>query len=167
MIRHLTLLVLFAAGLSLALAVPPPAPLRAAPAAEFDVDAVAAEVRVFYADYWKAWDERDASAIAARLAPDFVGLLYVAPQGVVQLDKAHAIAGVRQFFDAVRGRETLWSRRLLAVVPRSPTEAIAAVRSDFALREAGGEVELTLEVLRKDSDGRWRLVRKWSEKHVL
>ena len=162
MFQRLTALVLFAALLPL-LPVQPPPP----PSAGFEAEAVVQEVHAFYADYWKAWDQRRLDGVAAGLAPDFVGLMYVAPQGVVQLDRDTAVAGVRQFFDAVRGQETLWGRSLLAVIPRSSTEALAAVRNDFSLRERGGEVELTIEVLRKGSDGRWRLARKWSEKRAF
>lgn len=157
MLPRLTVIALFAALLPLASTQEPPSE-------QFDPDAVAQQVHAFYRDYWKAWEDRDLDGVAAGLAPDFVGLLYVAPQGVVQLDKEAAVAGVRQFFDAVRGRETLWSRNLLTVVPRSPTEAVVAVRNDFSLFEQGGEVELTIEVLRKGPEGRWSLVRKWSEK---
>lgn len=161
-VRFLTVLLLFATLLPLAPAQqPPPAP----PPGGFDADAVVREVNDFYAAYWKAWNDRNLEGIAASLAPDFKGFLYLAPQqGVGQMDKPAAVAGVRQFFEAVRGQETLWSHSLLSVIPRSPTEAMAAVRNDFSLLGDGGEVELTLEVLRKDPDGRWRLVRKWSEK---
>lgn len=165
MFRPLTGLLLLAVLLPPAPAQqPPPAPTPPAPAQGFDADAVTQEVHAFYAAYWKAWNERNLEGIAAGLAPDFKGFLYVAPQGVVQLDKAAAVASIRQFFEAMHGRDTLWSRSLLSIVPRSSTEAVAAVRNDFSLVEDGGEVELTLEVLRKDPDGRWRLVRKWSEK---
>lgn len=142
---------------------PPPAPAPP-PEPAYDTQAVIQEVQAFYADYRQAWDDRNSAAIANHLAGDFTAFQYVSPQGVVQLDKVTSVAGVQRFFDSVRGRETLWSRSVLAVVPRSATEAVAAVRNDFSLREGGGEVELTLEVLRKGRDNRWRIVRKWSEK---
>ena len=161
-IRRLAGWMLVAAALSLAAAQePPPGP---PPAGEDPAAAVIDEVQAFYADYRQAWDDRNTLAIANSLAGDFVVYQHVEGRGVVELDKATAVAGVQQFFDAVRGRETLWSRRVLTVVPRSPTEAVAALRNDFALGEGGGEVELTLEVLRKGPDGRWRLARKWTEK---
>ena len=144
---------------------PPPAPASPkSPGPAFETQAVIQEVQAFYADYRQAWDERNTAAIANHLAGDFLAFQYLPPQGMVQLDKVTSVAGVQRFFDAVGTRETFWSRSVLAVVPRSATEAIVAVRNDFSLREGGGEVELTLEVLRKGSDGRWRLVRKWSEK---
>jgi len=67
--------------------------------------------------------------------------------------------------DSVRGKQTLWNRSLLTVVPRSATEVTVAVRSDFSVVDTTvGEIEVTLEVLRRGADGRWRLVRKWSER---
>lgn len=122
------------------------------------------EVADFYADYWKAWENRDAVAIGDHLAQDFLSFSYVPNQGVVQIDKAAALASVRQFIDAVRGKQVQWGRSLLSVVPRGQTEAVAAVRNDFLLANQGGDVELTVEVLRKGADGRWRLERKWSER---
>lgn len=130
---------------------------------QVDAEDVASEVNEFYREYWKAWDDRDVLAIANALSKDFVSLSHT-PQGVVQVDKPGAVAALRRFFEAVRDREAIWGRSLLSVVPRSPTEAIAAVRNDFSLREQGTESELTLEVLRKGPDNRWRLVRKWSER---
>lgn len=157
MLRRLPVLVFLVAGL-------PGVRAQEPPPQGFDADAVVEEIHAFYADYWKAWEEGDLEGVAAGLAPEFSGYLYAAPQGVVRWDKEAVLAGVRQFFDAVRDRETLWSHNLLTVVPRSASEAVAAVRNDFSLYEAGGEVEVTLEVLRKEPAGRWRLVRKWSEK---
>lgn len=148
----------------------PLAPAQQPPAAAtpgFDADAVAQEVHSFYVDYWKAWDKRDPDAVAGSLAPDFVALTYVEPQGAVQVDRAAAIAGVRNFFEAVHQRDTLWRRSLLSVVPRSGTEAMAAVRNDFSLEDSVAETELSLEVLHKGPDGRWRLLRRWSEKHTF
>ena len=143
---------------------PEPAPAVAPPGSpQVDAEDVEAEVREFYRQYWKAWDDRDVVAIANALSKDFVSLSH-APQGVVQVDKPGAVAGLRRFFEAVRDKDTIWGRSLLSVVPRSPTEAFTAVRNDFSLREQGTESELTLEVLRKGPDNRWRLVRKWSER---
>lgn len=154
-----TVLAVLLVALGTAAQEPPPT----APAPAVDAEDVAAEVNQFYAEYWRAWDDRDVIAIANALSKDFVSLSY-APQGVVQVDKPGAVAGLRRFFDAVRGKDTIWGRSLLSVVPRSATEAVAAVRNDFSLRDEGTESELTLEVLRKGSDNRWRLVRKWSER---
>lgn len=141
---------------------PPPPASRPA----FDAEAVVREVNAFYAEYWKAWENRDLDRVAAALDPEFIGYAYVAPTGVVQANQEAAVAGVRQFFDSVRGRETLWGRSVLAVVPRSPTEAIVAVRNEFFFFAGGSnEIEITIEVLRRGADGRWRLRRKWSEKH--
>jgi ketosteroid isomerase-like protein len=137
------------------------------PAPPFDADTVSEEVQRFYTEYWRAWDQRDADAVAAHLAEDFVALSYAGAQGVVQADRSTAVAGIREFFAAVRDRETLWGRGLLSVVPRSETEALAAVRYDFSLKEAGGEIQLNLDVLRKEPDGHWRLLRQWSEKRVF
>lgn len=171
MIRRLLVVLVVAGGLGLLATVagqepPPPAPPQspAPPQRGFDADAVVQEVQAFYAEYRRAWDERDTLAIANCLAGDFTAYQYVEPQGLVRLDKPGAVSGVGQFFEAVRGRETLWSRSVLAVVPRSATEAVVAVRNDFSLREGGGEAELTVEVLRKGRDARWRIVRKWTEK---
>ena len=138
-----------------------PAPSPGSAAASQDL---LQEIHAFYAAYWKAWDERELTAVANALAAEFRGLQVVAPGGVVELDKRAAVAGVDQFFRAVQDREISWGRTLLTVIPRSPTEAVAALRSDFSLADGGGETELSLEVLRKFPDGRWRLVRRWSEK---
>lgn len=166
--RCLTMLILLMLLLPLLAAEqPPPAtPTGQVPPATppaRDEDEIAAEIDTFYREYWKAWDDRDALAIANYLAKDFVHLS-PAPQGVMQVAKPEAVAGIHRFFEDVRGRETVWGRRLLSVVPRSPTEAIVAVRNDFSLPGVVRETELTLEVLRKGPDARWRLVRKWSER---
>lgn len=134
------------------------------PAAEApDAESVKQEINEFYNQYWAAWDSREPNAVAAFLATDFVGLSY-GPQGVLRTDKTGAVAGIRRFFDAVGEREMLWGRRVLAIEPQSATQALAAVRNDFALRNAGGEIELTLEVVQKGPDGRWKLARKYSER---
>lgn len=122
------------------------------------------EVNAFYAAYWKAWDERDIKRIEAGLDADFLSYLYVPPQGLMQANKEASMAGVRQFFDSVRGQQTLWRRTLLTVEPRNAAEVIVAVRNEFSLMSAGGETEITIEVVRRGADGRWRLLRKWSEK---
>jgi len=149
---------------------PPPKPAPAqAPAqspADFDADAVVEEVKTFYTGYWKAWDDRNLQGVAAGLSGEFVQYMVVPQRGLVQADKPTAVAGVNNFLIAMQGREMAWGRNLLSVVPRSATEAVAAVRNDFTLYNGGGEVELSLEVLRKASDGRWRIVRKWSEKRA-
>lgn len=122
------------------------------------------EVNAFYVDYWKAWDDRDTKSIEAGLDTDFVSYLYVAPQGLMQANKEASMAGVRQYFDSVRGQQTLWRRTVLTMEPRSAAEVIVAVRNEFSLMGAGGETEITIEVVRRGAEGRWRLARKWSEK---
>ena len=154
-----TVLAVLLVALGTAAQEPPPA----APTPTVDAEDVATEVHEFYVEYWKAWDDRDVIAIANALSKDFISLSFT-PQGVVQVDKPGAVAGLRRFFDAVHDKQTIWGRSLLSVVPRSATEAVAAVRNDFSLRDEGTESELTLEVLRKGTDNRWRLVRKWSER---
>ncbi len=151
---------------------PPPPPPAAQPAraqaaekAEADVQTVIGEVNAFYNEYWQAWNERDIKKIADGLGPEFVSYVYVPGRGVMQADREASLEGVRQYVDSVRGRQTLWNRSLLTVVPKSATEAVAAVRSDFSVVDTRiGEIEVTVEVLRKDADGRWRLRRKWSER---
>jgi ketosteroid isomerase-like protein len=162
--RLLLLLLLIVWVPSLFAQQPPPAQ---PPPVASEAEVVEEHIQRFYADYWKAWDEGDADGVAAHLAPDFVALTFADPQGVVRADREAAVANVRHFFAAVVDRETLWGRSLLSVVVRSQTEVIAAVRTDFSLREAGRETELSLEVLRKEPDGGWRLVRRWSEKGVF
>lgn len=166
--QRLMILILLLALLPLLVAQPPPPssgssqpPPGASPTAE--PKDVAAEVNDFYREYWKAWDDRDTLAIANDLSKDFVSLSY-SPQGVVQADKPTSVAGIRRFFETVHDRETIWGRSLLSVVSRGADEAKAATRSEFSLRDAGSEIELSLEVLRKGPDGRWRLVRKWTER---
>jgi ketosteroid isomerase-like protein len=137
----------------------PPAPV--APATD-----VAAEVNDFYAEYWKAWRERDLARVAEGLAAEFTLFIYVPGQGLAQVDRSRSVESVRQFFQAVHGQEVRWSHSVLTVIPRSDTEAVATLRNQFAWKDGRGEIELSLEVLRKGADGRWRLLRKWSEKHV-
>lgn len=173
MTRRLTFPVLLAwlllPGLSLA---PGGAAVQEPPAAQVPTVApptvtaqtIIDEVNAFYAGYWKAWDDRDIKSIDAGLDPDFVSYLYVAPQGLLQANKEAAMAGVRQYFDSVRGQQTLWRRTVLTMEPRSAAEVIVAVRNEFSLMGAGGETEITIEVVRRGADGRWRLLRKWSEK---
>ncbi len=139
---------------------PPPGP------EDGEVQATVEEVNAFYAAYWKAWDNRDPNAIGAALAADFQSLA-PGPRGVVQSDKTQALADIRRFFAALGQRETIWTRSLLAVVPSSSAEAVVAVRNDFALADVARETELTLEVVRKGADGRWRLLRKWSERRAF
>ncbi|HXE75605.1 MAG TPA: hypothetical protein VNN18_08225 [Candidatus Xenobia bacterium] len=145
----------------------PPAGLApTVPAPVVTPQSVLDEVNTFYAGYWKAWDDRDIKSIEAGLDPEFLAYLYAAPQGLMQANKEASMDGVRQFFDSVRGQQTQWRRTLLTVEPRSSTEVIAAVRNEFALLGAGGEIEITVEVVRRGADGRWRLLRKWSEKRL-
>jgi hypothetical protein len=162
MVKRKLVWIAFLGLLPLAAAQQPPAPATAG----FDAEAVTGEVRAFYASYHQAWDNRDANAIGAHLAADFNGYLYREPQGVLRMDKAAAMASVRSFFGAVRGKDALWRRAILSIEPSSATEAIAAVRNDFSLGSRG-ETELAVEVLRKGADGHWRLVRRWSEKHAF
>jgi hypothetical protein len=169
--RHLAVLGLALALLPLAVAqeLPPPAAptpaSQAAVDAEAEVQRVIGEINTFYNEYWRAWNERDIKAIADGLDPEFVSYVFVPGRGVMQADREASLEGVRQFVDSVRGRQTLWNRSLLTVVPRSATEAMAAVRSDFSIVDSRvGEIEVTVEVLRRGADGRWRLLRKWSER---
>jgi hypothetical protein len=144
---------------------PPPPPAPPAPTAPaFDADVVVAEIRAFYDEYWKAWDDRNTQSVANGLAGEFVQYMPAPARGVLQADKPTAVANVDRFFQAVEGRDTLWVRTLLSVVPRSTTEAVAAVRIDFTLVDSGSQVELSVETLKKGADGRWRLVRKWTER---
>ncbi len=174
MTRRLALLALLAAGLLLpglqgepGQATPQELPSGQAPSGPpptVSAQTIIDEVNSFYAGYWKAWDDRDIKSIEAGLDPEFVSYLYVAPQGLMQADKEASMAGVRQFFDSVRGQQTLWRRTVLTVEPRSAAEVVVAVRNEFSLMGAGGEIEITIEVVRRGKDGRWRILRKWSEK---
>ncbi|MGH9777091.1 MAG: hypothetical protein ACRD5I_01645 [Candidatus Acidiferrales bacterium] len=160
--RHLAVFGLVLTLLPLAVAQEPPPATR--PAGDADVQKVVDEVNAFYREYWRAWDDRDVKKIAESLDEGFVSYLHVSGR-VMQANKEASVEGVRQFVDSVRGKQTLWNRSLLTVVPRSATEVTVAVRSDFSVVDTTvGEIEVTLEVLRRGADGRWRLVRKWSER---
>ena len=168
MARNVVLLLVMTLWTASAVAQQPPGPPPAYPppgaqAKEDQREDVRAQINAFYAEYWRAWEARDLTGVANALAAEFRALQYLAPQGVVELDKSAAVGGVHRFFEAIQKQEVAWNRSLLAIVPRSETEAAAAVRTDF-LFPGGGETELTLEIVRKFPDGRWRLVRKWSEK---
>ncbi len=52
------------------------------------------------------------------------------------------------------------------MLPRSPEDVIVVVRSDFLWVDAGGQTEISLEVVQKDAEGRWRIVRKASERRL-
>lgn len=159
--RHLAVLGVVLALLPLALAQEPP-PVR--PSAEAEVQRVVEEVNAFYREYWRAWDDRDVKKIAESLDEGFVSYLYSSGR-VLQANKEASVEGVRQFVDSVRGKQTMWNRSLLTVAPRSATEVTVAVRSDFSVVDTPvGEIEVTLEVVRRGADGRWRIVRKWSER---
>jgi len=132
-----------------------------------DPEGIMNEVNGFYASYRQAWDDHDPEAVSAHLAPDFVSYSFQAPHGVVKVSRAVAVAGLQRFFEGVRQRDVLWRRSVLSIELRSPDEAMAAVRNDFSMAGSGGETELALEVLHKGSDGRWQLVRRWSEKHTF
>lgn len=134
---------------------------QAAPAPD-----VVAEIDAFYSEYWKAWQERELAEVADHLAAEFTLFTYVSGQGPGQLDKSSSVESVRQFFEAIRNQEVFWSHTVLGLEPRSETEAIVTVRNRFSWKDGRGETELSLEVLRKSLDGRWRLLRKWSEKHA-
>ena len=131
------------------------------PADEPDVEVIVArEVNQFYQDYWKAWERNDFNGISARLAADFVQVSFTSGEGAVQIGRETAVESVRQFVDAVRGREALWSFRLLSLLARSEREAVVVVRSDLTWLGGEGQDELSLEILRKDSDGQWRIARR-------
>jgi len=165
--RNIGVFILALVLLPLAGAQEPPQPPAARPAGEADVHRVVEEVNAFYREYWRAWDERDVKTIAESLDEEFASYLYVSGR-VMQADKEASVEGVRQYMDSVRGKQTLWNRSLLTVVPRSATEVTAAVRSDFSVVDTPvGEIEVTLEVLRRGADGRWRIVRKWSERQAF
>ncbi len=85
---------------------PPAGQAPASPPPAVSPQEVIDEVNAFYAAYWKAWDERDIKRIEAGLDPDFLSYLYVPPQGLMQANKEASMAGVRQFFDSVRGQQT-------------------------------------------------------------
>lgn len=142
----------------------PPAPLPPAQPA-FDPAQVEAAVREFYAAYWRAWEMQDVAALSTLIARDYTGTTYVPGFGVVTDDYKRALAAVEAFFKAVEGQQKAWSRNLLTTVVRGETEAVAAVRTGF-VGAGSAQSEVSLEVLRKGADGQWRLVRRWSEKHV-
>lgn len=122
------------------------------------------EINRFYAAYWQAWQSRDLAGLEKSLADDFLLQMHIAGQGVVRLDKQAAVESARQFFAALGDRQAAWSHSVMALIPRGPDEAIVAVRSDFSWTPGSGQIELSLDVLRKGSDGRWRLLRKSIER---
>lgn len=153
----LALLTLFAAG-----AQQPPAP---APPAGFDPTPVEAAVREFYAAYWRAWEIRDRAALTDQLSREYVGMSYVPGKGMAQDDYTRALAAINTFFDAIRGQPTAWNRNLLTILVRKEDEAVVAVRTGF-VGAGTAQSEVSLEVVRREADGRWRLLRRWSEKHI-
>ncbi len=122
-------------------------------------------IRDFYARYWAAWEALDQDALTGLISRDYTATTFVPGRGVVQDDYPRALAAVAAFFDTVRGQQMAWSRNLLSIMVRSETEAVVAIRTGFVLG-ALGQSELSLEVVRREADGQWRLLRRWSEKHL-
>lgn len=122
-------------------------------------------IRDFYTQYWAAWEAHDPAALGKLISRDYTATTFVPSRGVVQDDYPRALAAVAAFFDAVRGQQMAWSRNLLSIMVRSETEAVAAIRTGFVVGGLG-QSELSLEVVRREADGQWRLVRRWSEKHL-
>jgi uncharacterized protein (TIGR02246 family) len=129
-------------------------------------DAARREVNDFYAAYWQAWEEKDLEGVSSRLAENFTLLSYVPGQGPVQVGKEAAVASVRQFFAAAKDQQIIWRHSILSVLPRTPEDVIVVVRSDFLWVDTGGQTEVSLEVVQKDAEGRWRIVRKASERRL-
>lgn len=121
-------------------------------------------VHDFYRQYWAAWEALDHAALAELISREYTGSTFVPGIGIVHDDYARALAAVASFFESIRGQQMAWSRNLLSIMVRSETEAVAAIRTGFVLPGLG-QSELSLEVLRQEADGQWRLVRRWSEKH--
>lgn len=122
-------------------------------------------VHDFYRQYWAAWEALDHAALAQLISRDYTGTTFVPGRGIVHEDYTRALAAVATFFETIRGQQMAWSRNLLSIMVRSETEAVAAIRTGFVLLGLG-QSELSLEVLRREADGQWRLVRRWSEKHL-
>lgn len=142
---------------------------RQAPAPEQSPDwgeAAVREANNFYLGYWRAWETRNLKVISDSLAEDFFLLTQAPGQGAVQVGKEAAVGSVRQFFAAAEGQEIIWRHSVFSALPRSPTEVILIIRTDFRWVGAGGQTELSLEVVRKDEEGRWQIVRKASERVV-
>ncbi|MBI4462136.1 MAG: hypothetical protein HY653_04445 [Acidobacteria bacterium] len=152
----LALLTLLSAG---AQQPPPPAPPAIDPAP------VEAAVREFYAAYARAWETADRAALADLLSREYLGMSYVPGKGMAQDDYTRALAAINVFFDAIRGQPTAWNRALLTIMVRKENEAVVAVRTGF-VGAGTAQSELSLEVVRREADGRWRLLRRWSEKHL-
>lgn len=125
---------------------------------------VASEVNGFYREYWQAWENKNLSGVSRSLAGDYILLSYVPGQGPVQVGKPAAVESVRQFFAAIKGQQVGWQRSILSVLPRSLNDAVVIVRSDFYWGDSGGHTELSLEVVRKGSGGRWEIVRQTYER---
>lgn len=129
-------------------------------------DAALREVNDFYVAYWQAWEEKDLEGVSSRLTENFTLLSHVPGQGPVQVGKESALASVRQFFAAAEGQQIIWRHAILSMLPRTPGDVIVVVRSDFLWVDAGGQTEVSLEVVQKDAEGRWRIVRKASERRL-
>lgn len=129
-------------------------------------DDVLREVNDFYVAYWQAWEEKDLEGVSSRLTENFTLLSHVPGQGPVQVGKESALASVRQFFTAAEGQQIIWRHAILSMLPRTPGDVIVVVRSDFLWVDAGGQTEVSLEVVQKDAEGRWRIVRKASERRL-
>jgi len=131
----------------------------------FDPTPVEAAVREFYVAYWRAWEATDRKTLASLISRDFTGTTFVPGTGVVADNYERTLAGLEQFFDTVRGQQMAWNRSLLTILVRNADEAIVAVRLGF-VGLGTAQSEVSLEVVRKEADGHWRLLRRWSEKHL-
>lgn len=131
----------------------------------FDPAAVEADVREFYAAYWGAWDASDRDALANLISRDYVATSYVPGSGIVHDDYKRALAAIDIFFDAMRGQPKAWNRNLLTILVRNQREAVVAIRTNF-LGAGTAQGEISLEVVHKEANGQWRLLRRWSEKQL-
>ena len=144
----------------------PPRSVPQAPAsAPFDPSSVEAAVREFYVAYWRAWEATDRKTLASLISRDFTGTTFVPGTGVIADNYERTLAGLEQFFDTVRGQQMAWNRSLLTILVRNADEAVVAVRLGF-VGLGTAQSEVSLEVVRKEADGHWRLLRRWSEKHL-
>jgi hypothetical protein len=80
---------------------------------------------------------------------------------------APEIDGVRGFFDFVSRHDVETTFELYDVIERSRDEAIVVCNKTVSIRtgdDPRSVVQVSLETVRRGSDGAWRLARYWAEK---
>lgn len=100
-------------------------------------------------------------------ADDFQGMLYIPHMGEVEHYNAEQIrAGNKEAAEFYKGKNIKFIYSGLAIVPQTETQA--AVSYEVIFKQEDKMMKgLSLEVWRKELDGKWRMIRWYEEKGKL